>query len=175
MNEKHSLILAHPKVESQTAEKAFQLLEKKHFEFTRERLFARDREKYELIVSMLSEGLAVRMISRACRVSHNTVENVRRREGRPVAEDRARLLEVVKSASRICAERLEELAPEMGARDAAIAFGILTEKQLLLQGDATQIIVNREEQMSHQDFNALLNSLPRADAKVIEVNAEGAQ
>ena len=59
-----------------------------------------------------------------------------------------------------------ELAPTMPARDASIAFGIFAEKMQLLAGEATHI-VGKEEHIRHADFNALIESLPAANAREV--------
>jgi hypothetical protein len=145
---------------------AYETLER-HGEFTGERLAERRPRIYALVCKMIAERLSTRSIARACGVSPNTVEACRRREGASVDALKEELLAIVRSGARLCAERVQELAPEMDARDASVAFGILTEKLLLLSGEAT-VIIGSDERVKHEDFNALLEALPRADARVIE-------
>ena len=135
-------------------------------EFSGRRLFERDPRRYAAIVKAIAEGLGTNMIANAFGVSHNTVQAVRLRE--PLELEKTRLLDLVKSTSRLCLERLAELIPTMSPRDAAIASGILIEKSLLLSGEATSITLNKnEESLAHQSFNDLLASLPQADCRVV--------
>jgi hypothetical protein len=128
-------------------------------QYSAEQLHRRDPAKYRLIVRMIGESLSTRMISRACGISAHTVEAVRIREGYSIAKERARLLELVRSASRLCVERLLELIPEMSARDAAIAAGITIDKALLLQGEPTVVIESTVNHILHSNFNALLDAI----------------
>jgi hypothetical protein len=146
-------------------EQAYEYLESatNGHEFTGERLFQQRPAVYRLVVRMIGEGLSTRQICRACAVSHHTVEAVRRREGITVAAEKEELLGIVRSGARLCAERVVELAPEMDARDASVAFGIMSEKLLLLSGEAT-VIVATDDKVRHADFNALVAALPRANA-----------
>jgi hypothetical protein len=105
---------------------------------------------------MISESLSTSMIARALAISPSTVQAVRLRENISVEVERSRLLDLVRGASRLCVERLTELIPSMSARDAAISAGILIEKQQLLSGEATFISAAKHEQLSHVDFNTLL-------------------
>jgi hypothetical protein len=141
-------------------------------EFSGLRLFQRKPRVYAAIVRMLAENLSTSMIARALAVSPSTVEAVRLREGVCQDIERGRLLDLTKSASRLCIERLIELTPTMSARDAAIAYGITCEKGLLLAGEPVNITLNKSEQLSHQSFNDLLSQLPSAN--VIEVSPQQA-
>ena len=61
-------------------------------------------------------------------------------------------------------ERLEELLPNLEARDVAIVAGIMIDKMLLLSGEATVIVAHKKDLPSHSDFNDLIQALPQADA-----------
>jgi hypothetical protein len=106
--------------------------------YTGERLF-RDRPKeYRLVVQMLAEGsFSIRHISRVAHVTDDTIKAVSARESIPIAAHKREIGKIAARVARMTAERLEELAPDMNARDAAVAFGIATDKTLLLNGDAT--------------------------------------
>jgi hypothetical protein len=162
----HQAAAAAPFLFSDFENQAYEALED-HHEFTGERLHAQRPQVYSLVVRMIAEGLSSRSIARACRVSTNTVEAVRRREKIPVEAQKEEILQIVRAGARLCAERVLELAPEMDARDASVAFGILSEKMLLLTGEAT-VIVGKDEGVNMDDFNRLLDALPRADARVVE-------
>jgi hypothetical protein len=136
-------------------------------EYSGYRFYQRDPRKYALACRMISESLSTSMIARALAISPSTVQAVRLRENISVEVERSRLLDLVRGASRLCVERLTELIPSMSARDAAISAGILIEKQQLLSGEATFISSAKHEQLSHVDFNTLLESLPRATARLV--------
>lgn len=166
-----SLILAEQEKPAQLSffeEEAYEILESANggHEFTGERLFARDPKRYGLCVRMIAEGLATRQIARALSISVNTVEAVRRREKISVEAEKESILQTVRTVTRLCADRVMELAPTMVARDASIAFGIFAEKMQLLAGEATHI-VGKEEHIRHADFNALIESLPAANAREV--------
>lgn len=114
----------------------------------------------------MSEMLSTSMIAEACEMSAQTVEAIRIREKWPIEKEREHLLSTVRAGTRVCAERVLELASSMNAKESAVAFGILAERGQLLAGEPT-VIVGKEEQVQHQDFNTLLASLPQAN--VIEV------
>jgi len=143
-------------------------------DFTGERLFERDPEKYGVIVSLIAEGTVPdAYIAKLCGVSRNTVNGIREREKIPVEQEKERILKNVRTGLRMVTERIVELAPGMSARDAIIAAGVLAEKMQLLSGEATAIIVNAGEKVKHQDFNSLIDALPAADAVVIEMGSSG--
>jgi regulatory LuxR family protein len=139
-------------------------------QFTGERLFARYPQKYQLCVRMIAEGLATRQIARALQISANTVIAVREREKIPVEALKQSLLTDVRNAAKLCVERVIELAPEMTGRDAAIASGIMIEKMQLLSGEATSITEHKEDKIKHAEFNALIDSLPLANAHEVPLN-----
>ena len=146
---------------------AMQDLEKRGT-FTGERLYAQRPETYREIVRLLAEGtISMRQIAAVCAVSTNTVAAVRDREGIPIEALKQQILKSVRLGLQLCAERVVELAPTMSARDAIVGVGVLGEKHQLLSGEATSI-VRKEEQVRHEDLNALLDALPAADATVVE-------
>ena len=170
-----SLLLANrdpADTDEEAYEKACQALESAPVkEFSGYRLFQRYPQKYGLICKLIAEGVATARIARACEVSVHTIEAVRLREQIPVELEKIRLSDLARSTARLCLERLGELIGEMNARDAAVSFGIASEKALLLAGDPISISLTKSEQLSHDDFNALLAQLPSANARVIPDSA----
>src|SRR4030095_845815 len=79
----HQAAAAAPFLFSDFENQAYEALED-HHEFTGERLHPPRPQVYALVVRIMAEGLSSRSIARACRVSTNTVEAVRRREKIPV-------------------------------------------------------------------------------------------
>jgi hypothetical protein len=170
---RQSLILANREpgdTDEEAYEKALAKLESGPVkEFSGARLHQQAPRTYALAVRLIAEGLPVSRIARALGVSHHTIEAIRKRECVSVEAERSRLIELTKSASRLCIERLIEMIPEMSPRDVSVAYGITVEKSLLLSGDPVFISATKNEQLSHQSFNQLLESLPQAN--VIEVGS----
>ena len=93
---------------------------------------------YDAAVTMLLEpGLSLRMICRTLHVSHNTLSSIQERENLDTETRKKAILKTITRGLRVSAERVEELAPEMDARNAIIAVGVLTEKMQLLGGEPT--------------------------------------
>ena len=138
-------------------------------EYSGFRLHQRHPRIYAAICRMVGEGMSTSQIARALGVSPHTVQAVRGRE--PVELEKGRLSELARSTSRLCLERLAELVPEMAPRDLAIAAGICVEKAALLANEPTSINLNKDEQVLHADFNAMLAALPTANARVIPDSA----
>lgn len=133
--------------------------------FTGERLKLRFPQKYELILKLMAEGiLSEKEISETCQVSRNTVAALRRNDANSIEQLKRTILGTVREALRMTTERVLELAPEMSAKDAIIATGVLAEKMQLLSGEATAIVANVGDKLRHADINAILDALPVADA-----------
>lgn len=151
-------------------EQAYEAAERRG-EWTLERLRVRRPEILVLIARMCAEGLSTLSIARACQVSPNTVTAVRRLEQKSIDEHKQELLTMTRSAARLTLERVIECAPTMKPGEASVAFGIVTEKMLLLGGDATTIVGTASDKMKHADFNDLISALPQAN--VIEMGSSG--
>ena len=140
-------------------------------EFTGARLFAKDPARYEAIVSLLAEGLGVKLIGKILKVSPNTVMAVRDREPEAVDTLKERVADGARSVMRLCVEGIREClldevrAKKIGPRDLAIIFGIMTEKSELLTGGATARLETGPAEPGHQEFNEWLESLPRVDGQ----------
>jgi hypothetical protein len=125
---------------------------------------------YNAAVTMLLEpGLSLRMICRTLHVSHNTLASIQERENLDTATRKKDILKTITRGLRVCAERVEELAPEMGARDAIIATGVLTEKMELLSGAPTlRVQIGQQISIPEQ----LANLLNEAMEKMKQVKAQ---
>ena len=86
-------------------------------EYTANRLWKHYPAKYRLAVRLISEMLSTRMIAEACEVSPTTVEAIRLRERFSIEKEREQLLATVRAGTRICAERVVELATTMNAKE----------------------------------------------------------
>jgi hypothetical protein len=114
---------------------------------------------------MLCEpGISVRQICRTLHVSHNTLSSIQEREAPKLDTRKKVILNTVTRGLRLCAERVEELAPEMTARDALIGVGILGEKMQLLGGDPT----TRIDIGVAVDIHSVLFELDKANQKLVD-------
>lgn len=136
--------------------------EAEHHEFTGARLFARDPERYQTIVSLLAENLGILRIARLMKVSPNTVMAIRDREEHQVDIVKERVAKLCRGAAQMCAEGiLEDLANEskrakVSARDKAVILGIMVEKYQLLTGGATGRLEHVAAEPAHDDYARLL-------------------
>lgn len=101
-------------------------------------LFRDHPEIYRAIVVLGAEpGVSIRRICEICHVTDDTVKAVLAREPGAVAARKSELLNEGRIVQRATLERLNELAPTMTAKDAALTFGITTDKVELLSGGVT--------------------------------------
>jgi len=149
-----------------------------HGEFTGERLFARDPEKYRMIVSLLAENIGVIKIGRLLSVSPNTVMAVRDRERPRVDIEKQEIATQCRKGARLCTEAIvEKLSSEGGrgavsVRDLAVTAGVLIDKSQILSGGATTRIEHIIQAPEHDDFNDYLASLKPADVQLIGCGEE---
>lgn len=131
---------------------------------TGEYIFKNDRARYMAAVDMLCEpGISIRQICRTLHISHNTLSSIQEREAPNLDTRKKVILNTVTRGLRLCAERVEELAPEMSARDALVGVGILGEKMQLLGGDATA----RIEIGGSIDIHSILHKLNEENFKIV--------
>ena len=120
---------------------------------------------YQCALDMLCEpGVSIRSICRTLHISHNTLASIQEREQTNLDTRKKVVLNTVTRGLRLCAERVEELAPTMTARDALIGVGIMGEKMQLLRGDVTQ----RIESFEHVDVIARFQEFCRELEKRVE-------
>lgn len=132
--------------------------------FTAERLFLKKPDKYNLIVGLSGMGIGVLRISRALKVSVNTVLAVREREPEKVETEKKRWGRLTRAASMLCleviGERLSGDTSEESLKDLNVSFGILTDKSELLMGGPTARIETRQGKVTtHQDVMDYLDEL----------------
>lgn len=123
---------------------------------------------YRAICFALAKGYPFRDIAYILKVSTGTIAAIAERECNNLPPAKETILAKLKTGSRMAAERVLELMPSLDGRDAVIALGILTDKMLLLSGEANVIVAKQREAPTHDDFNAMIQALPNADAKVID-------
>jgi len=101
-------------------------------------LFRQNPALYRAIVVLGAEpGIAINRICEIVHCTDDTVKGVLAREPRAVAEQKKHLLNEGQLVRRATLERLNELVPNMSAKDAALTFGIVTDKVELLSGGVT--------------------------------------
>jgi hypothetical protein len=122
---------------------------------------------YRAICFALAKGYPIRDIAYILKVSSGTVQAIAERECDNLPPAKETILAKLKTGSRLAAERVLELMPTLDGRDAVIALGILTDKMLLLSGEANVIVAKQREAPTHEDFNQMINSLPQANAKLV--------
>jgi len=103
---------------------------------------ARNRERYDAIVAALGEGLGVRQIARAFGVSQHTIEAIRERDAALVATLKERTGAQLRRLVRMSLEALEEALAQnkIAPGQLPVAAGILIDKSLLWDGQATAIV-----------------------------------
>lgn len=102
-------------------------------------LFHENPALYKAIVVLACEpGISIRRVCEIVHCTDDTVKGVIAREPRAVAARKNELLNEGQIVRRASLERLNELVPTMSAKDAALTFGIVTDKVELLSGGVTQ-------------------------------------
>jgi hypothetical protein len=131
-------------------------------EFTAERLMESRPTIYKALVDGLGQGLGVRQLCRAYRVSHHTVAAVMARESAAVATLKERTVSVLRTFGRLAADRLLDEVDQIPIQSLPIALGIAVEKAELLSGGATSRIEHAESGPTHEDYLRIIQG------KVIE-------
>jgi hypothetical protein len=131
-------------------------------EFTAERLMESRPTIYKALVDGLGQGLGVRQLCRAYRVSHHTVAAVMARESQAVATLKERTVSVLRTFGRLAADRLLDEVDQIPIQSLPIALGIAVEKAELLSGGATSRIEHSDSGPTHEDYLRMISG------KVIE-------
>lgn len=134
----------------------------KRGEFTAERLMESRPTIYRAIVDGLGQGLGVRQLCRAYRVSHHTVAAVMSRESNAIATVKERTVATLRTFGRLAADRLLDEVDQIPIQSLPIALGIAVEKAELLSGGATSRIEHADSGPTHEDYLRLISG------KVIE-------
>lgn len=130
-------------------------------EFSGERLFEREPDKYRAIVAALAEGLGQRAIARAFRVSVNTVRAVMVRERGPVDTEKRVISLRLREFVRLASDRLLDEIDLIPIDKLPVALGIVADKMQLLDGEATAIVGQSADRLKVDAFNELVASLPQ--------------
>jgi hypothetical protein len=139
-------------------------------EYTAERLFARQPEKYRLVVSLLAERLGILKIARLLKPLHPaTVMAVRDREGVAIEIEKKELARLCHHGAHLALEGVvEDMADparrnKVGARDKAVIAAVCIDKGQLLSGEATSRLELTEINLSEHDaLNDYIAGLRRA-------------
>ena len=143
--------------------------------WTAARLFSKNPERYRLIVSVIAEGLPIRWICQAFKVSHHSIQAIREREPSIIATEKRLLAGKHRFASRICVEKIIEALEHLEPKDLrdvqslGVLNGILVEKMQLLDGEATSI-VEKPKGPTLDDIRRVYEALP-GDEPAIDVDA----
>jgi hypothetical protein len=141
-------------------------------EFTAERLMESRPTIYRAIVDGLGQGLGVRQLCRAYRVSHHTVAAVMARESSAVATLKERTVSVLRTFGRLAADRLLDEVDQIPIQSLPIALGIAVEKAELLAGGATSRIEHTESGPTHDDYLRMISGKV-IEAEVIATGFQG--
>ena len=106
-------------------------------EYTAERLFSQEPDKYRTIVAMLAAGRGIRAIKRSCRVHHDTIHAVAQREHVSIDTLKTRIVADIEAAIQVGAERAVEVMETIKPEQLMVGLGILIDKYQLLTGGAT--------------------------------------
>jgi len=140
--------------------------------FTGARLFKQHPEKYADCIALLAEGCGIRRTARLLKVSPNTVRAVRDREPDAIDTVKERIANQIKHGAEMLVEGILEdldddtLRKKIATRDKGVLLGILSEKYLLMAGQATSIVDVRGAEPDHDAFNKQIAGLKTADATV---------
>ena len=141
-------------------------------EFTAERLMESRPTIYRAIVDGLGQGLGVRQLCRAYRVSHHTVAAVMARESAAVATLKERTVSVLRTFGRLAADRLLDEVDQIPIQSLPIALGIALEKAELLSGGATSRIEHAESGPTHEDYLRIIQGKV-IEAEVVPIGFQG--
>src|SRR3954451_20680599 len=97
-------------------------------------------ETYRQVVDLLAEPrehVSYREIARVCKVGGSTIKAIQRAEAESIQASKARLLRSSLRIAQAAADRVEDTISEAGCSQAAIVYGISTEKSMLLMGEPT--------------------------------------
>lgn len=132
--------------------------------FTGERLKVRDPQRYQVVASLLAEGLGVKTVAALAKVSVHTVQAVRDHEPHLIATLKEDIAKTARSTARLCVDRLRDavLNPDskISARDLAIITGVLVDKAELLSGGPTARL-EIGEAGGHGELQAFMEELRR--------------
>lgn len=130
-------------------------------EFTGERLYAQDPDRYRAIVGALAEGIGLRAIARAYKVSPNTVRAIRVREAGPIDTEKKEISLRLRQFARMASDRLVEEVDEIPVDKLPLATAIVIDKMQLLDGEATTISGTAGPSFDPERFNQMVQAIGR--------------
>ncbi len=140
--------------------------------YTALRLKSSRPEIYNLVVSMLAEGLSIRAIRRATRCHAYTIQAVCLAEPKLIETLKERNASKLKLLASMTIDKARESIEELEVKNVrdlqslGVFAGIITEKAELLSGNPTHRIVREEERM--EDVKKHFDSLPSGPSAAIE-------
>jgi len=144
----------------------------KRGEFTAERLIERRPAIYRSIVEGYAQGLSVRQLCRAYRVSHHTVSAVVEREPNAIATYKEEFIASCRKFQRLSIDRLNDEVYEIPIQTVAVAFGIVSDKLSIAQGGATSRIEHTQSGPTHEDYLRMIQGKV-IEAEVIATGFQG--
>jgi hypothetical protein len=140
--------------------------------FTGERLKLLRPEIYRQAVELLAEPreqVPYDHICRLLRVSEHTLKAIEARESLSIAERKQRLLDKALWIASKAADRVEDQIDDANITQATVAFGVATEKAMLISGETgggvpVNIAVQVNAEALHQKYAELIASLPQPPA-----------
>jgi hypothetical protein len=148
--------------------------------FTGQRLKLLRPETYRQVVELLAEPREQVPYDHICRllhVSEHTLKAIEARESLSIAERKQRLLDKALRIASKAADRVEDQIDCANITQATVAFGVATEKMMLLLGETggvpVQVNMQVNAQLLHQRYAELIASLPqRPDVKDLQSGKE---
>jgi hypothetical protein len=143
--------------------------------FSGERLQVRDPERYAAIIAMLAQGMPRIRIARVLHVSVNTVRAVETNAAGAVDQEKKAAAGLAYTGAVLAFERvIEDLSDEdtvskIPTAAKATVAGIMTDKYLVLRGEAGLIIDHKRTGPTHEDW---LREVKDITADVSDVTQE---
>jgi hypothetical protein len=138
--------------------------------FTGQRLKLLRPETYRQAMELLAEPreqVPYDHICRLLRVSEHTLKAIEKAESRSIAERKERLLAKSWRLANKAIDRVEDQIDNANITQATVAFGVSTEKIMLLLGESSGVPVNVNLQVNaqllHQRFKELVAALPNGE------------
>jgi hypothetical protein len=118
----------------------------------------------------LAEGLGLRAIARAYKVSVNTVRGIMVRETGPIDTDKKGISLSLRQFARLAVDRMIEEVDLIPIDKLPIAAAIAVDKFQVLDGEATVITGSSADRIKVDRFNDLIASLPQTGFRAGEMS-----
>jgi hypothetical protein len=147
-------------------------------EYTGLRLKERHPRLHQAVIGLLAtDSLGIMTIAKLLHVSPNTVMAIRDSEGVAIDTEKTYQASQNLSLARLTGERIRELlldpTHKEKLRDLAVTLGILTEKGLLLAGEATSRVAfsDKDAGPGHEDYLDRIKTI-EAEAELMDLGGE---